>query len=317
MTRKHEPEQQRDDRPEVAASRADMSWNRTGQWTFFAPVYRDQPAPCAVDCPLGIPVAHYLHLVAKGRLREAWQVLSEFNPLPAATGRVCYHACELNCNRAAQDQAVNIHQLERYLGDLAVEEGWSLPAPAIELGGLPVIVIGSGPAGMGSAYVLRSQGYPVAVCERETSPGGMLRMGVPEFRMPRRPLDGEIARLERLGVEFRCGQAVDDLDRSRPGRGGCCWPPGPTAPAIRGSSTGAQRGAFRAGVSQRVQQWTKAADRSQPGGGRRRQHRDRCRPGRGAAGGRGPPLLPPQPRADAGPSRGNRQAEGEGVIFTS
>ncbi|MCE5270734.1 FAD-dependent oxidoreductase [bacterium] len=200
------------DLPPVSVNLADMRWNKTGAWSFFAPVYREKASPCAMECPLGEPVNRYMHLVRAGRWREAWELIVAANPLPAACGRVCYHTCESACNRGELDGAVNIHGTERFLGDMALEERWTPPwTPAAERGGPPVAVVGSGPAGMGCAWGLRLAGYPVVVYERESSPGGMLRLGVPEFRMPRNVLDGELARLESVGVQFRLGAPVEDL----------------------------------------------------------------------------------------------------------
>lgn len=199
--------------PPVSMSTAAMDWNRTGDWTFFAPVYADRTAPCSVSCPLSVPVNRYMHLVREGRWREAWEIIVAANPLPAVTGRVCYHDCESGCNRKEFDEALNIHSIERFIGDAAIDEAWPLARPAGKIDGPPVAVVGSGPAGLGCAYALRSRGYPVVVYERESAPGGMLRLGVPEFRMPRRLLDAELARLENIGVEFRCGRDVSDFEK--------------------------------------------------------------------------------------------------------
>jgi NADPH-dependent glutamate synthase beta subunit-like oxidoreductase/Pyruvate/2-oxoacid:ferredoxin oxidoreductase delta subunit len=199
--------------PEVSASTSDLSGNRTGDWSFFAPVHTDRVAPCAVKCPLKVPVNSYMHMVGKGQHQQAWQTLAAANPLPSVTGRVCYHDCESGCNRAEFDEALNIHGVERFLGDTAVEKGWDLAVPPSDAAPAPVAVLGSGPAGLGCAYSLRLAGYPVEIFERETSPGGMLRVGVPEFRMPRKLLDAELTRLERIGIRFRCGENVDDVER--------------------------------------------------------------------------------------------------------
>lgn len=199
--------------PPVSMSLADMRWNQTGNWSFFAPVYREKAAPCAMECPVGEPVNRYMHLVREKRHREAWELIVAANPLPAVCGRVCYHSCENGCNRGGLDQAVNIHSTERFLGDLAISENWTAPwKPLREKGGPPVVIVGSGPAGIGCAWGLRLAGYPVLIYERENAPGGMLRVGVPEFRMPRGILDAEIARLESIGVQFRLGRPVDDLN---------------------------------------------------------------------------------------------------------
>jgi len=199
--------------PPVSMSIADMEWNKTGNWTFLKPLHTDRIAPCVIDCPLSVPINRYMHLVKNGDYHEAWKLIVSANPLPAVTGRVCYHSCESGCNREELDEVLNIHGIERFLGDTAIDEGWRLDPPQEELEGLPVAILGSGPAGLGCAYGLRKNGYQVIVYERETSPGGMLRVGVPQFRMPRKLLDAEIARLESIGVEFRCGEQIDDLER--------------------------------------------------------------------------------------------------------
>src|SRR3990172_4062323 len=166
---------------QVSMSLSDMAWNKTGNWTFFAPVYADRIAPCAQACPLNVPIAKYMHLLKNGEYREAWKMIVSANPLPAVTGRVCYHECEGGCNRKELDEALNIHAVERFLGDAAIDENWQLDPPGEVMEGPPVAVLGSGPAGLGCAYGLRMQGYPVTVYERESSPGGMLRVGVPQF----------------------------------------------------------------------------------------------------------------------------------------
>ncbi len=199
--------------PPVSMSIADMEWNKTGNWTFLKPLHTDRIAPCVIDCPLSVPVNRYMHLVRNGDYHEAWKLIVAANPLPAVTGRVCYHSCESGCNRKELDEALNIHGIERFLGDTAIDENWRLDPPQEEIEGLPIAILGSGPAGLGCAYGLRKNGYRVIVYERETSPGGMLRVGVPQFRMPRKLLDAEIARLESIGVEFRCGEQIDDLKR--------------------------------------------------------------------------------------------------------
>ncbi|MBW7995508.1 MAG: NAD(P)-binding protein [Candidatus Glassbacteria bacterium] len=212
------PERDKDKRntlPEVSSSTADMQWNRTGDWSFFAPVYTDRTAPCAVKCPLKVPVNNYMHLVNGGSHREAWEAIVAANPLPSVTGRVCYHDCEGGCNRREFDDALNIHGIERFLGDTAIDKGWDLPAPPDDAAAAPVAILGSGPAGLGCAYALRMAGYPVEIYERENAPGGMLRVGVPEFRMPRKLLDAELTRLERIGVRFRCGENIEELESIR------------------------------------------------------------------------------------------------------
>jgi len=203
--------------PPVSMSLDNMRWNHTGDWSFFEPVHREKTSPCAADCPVGEPIQQYMHWVGEGEYRRAWEMIMAVNPLPAVCGRVCYHPCESRCNRADMDEPINIHGMERFLGDMALAEGWSLKTPEKELGGPPVVIVGSGPAGLACAYHLRLLGYPVQVCERESAPGGMLRVGVPGFRMPRPVLDAEIERLASLGISFRCGENVTDLEEAAAG----------------------------------------------------------------------------------------------------
>ena len=199
--------------PPVSMSMTDTRWNRTGDWSFFEPLHTEKISPCATDCPVGEPIHQYLHLVHEERFHEAWEMIMAVNPMPAVCGRVCYHRCESQCNRGELDAVLNIHSVERFLGDLAIESDWSINQPAKKIGGEPVAIVGSGPAGLSCAYHLRLLGYSVVVYERESQPGGMLRVGVPGYRLPRKILDAEIARLEKMGIEIRCGEAVTDIER--------------------------------------------------------------------------------------------------------
>ena len=203
-----------DDYPEVPVSllpcRAVL---HTGEWRTMRPVLTGRRAPCSDACPAGVLVPAYLHLLAEGRLREAYEVFTLRNPFPAVTGRVCPHFCETACNRRPYDGPVSIRSLERYLGDAA--EGLPLVGPEQETG-RRVAVVGSGPAGLSAAYYLRRSGHGVTVYERRERPGGLLRYGIPEYRLPEEVVDGEIARLEALGIEFRTGVVLGG-EVSRPG----------------------------------------------------------------------------------------------------
>lgn len=195
-----------DDYPEVPVSLvASREVLRTGEWRNMRPVLARRLAPCSDACPAGVPVPGYLHLLAEGRLREAYEVFTLRNPFPAVTGRVCPHFCETACNRRPYDGPLSIRSLERYLGDSAA--GLALPGPEQETG-RRVAVVGSGPAGLSAAYYLRRSGHRVTVYEQRERPGGLLRYGIPEYRLPEAVVDGEIARLEALGIEFRTGVAL-------------------------------------------------------------------------------------------------------------
>ena len=145
-----------------------------------------------------------------GRHEEAWRQLVQDNPLPAIHGRICYHPCESVCNRTNLDSAVSIHSVERFLGDLALEQGWQFDPPTSQ-SGKRVLVIGSGPSGHSAAYHLAKLGHEVEIRDAGDEPGGMMRYGIPAYRLPRNILDGEIARLEAYGVKITNGHKVEDL----------------------------------------------------------------------------------------------------------
>ncbi len=174
--------------------------NKTGTWRYIRPIYRDRLAPCTNDCPTGVKMREYFELVEQGELEKAWRTLKQDNPIPAITGRVCYHPCEEACNRLHYDQPLAIHSLERLVGDYGL--GLTIDKPEITEKER-VAVVGSGPAGLAAAYHLIKQGYGVTVFEAESQLGGMLRWGIPQYRLPRDILDKEIASVGALGVVFR------------------------------------------------------------------------------------------------------------------
>ena len=148
------------------------------------PVYVDLLPPCNAGCPAGENIQAWLAELAAGRTERAWRTLVAENPLPAIHGRVCYHPCESVCNRAELDDAVSIHAVERYLGDLALERGWQF-APAAPPSGKRVLVVGSGPSGLSAAYHLAVRGHEVEIRDAGDQPGGMMRYGIPSYRLPR------------------------------------------------------------------------------------------------------------------------------------
>jgi formate dehydrogenase beta subunit len=176
------------------------------------PIYQDLLPPCNNACPAGEPVQAWLALAQSGQHREAWEALVQANPFPAIHGRVCYHPCESSCNRERLDGAVSIHSVERYLGDLAIEQGWPLPAGAPS-SGRHVLVIGAGPSGLSAAYHLRRLGHTVTIRDAGPVAGGMMHFGIPAYRLPRNVLDAEVARLAACGVVFEFNHRVDDLER--------------------------------------------------------------------------------------------------------
>jgi 2-oxoacid:acceptor oxidoreductase delta subunit (pyruvate/2-ketoisovalerate family) len=195
----------------MAISQTSTRVNHTGSWKYIRPVHRDRVAPCNARCPVGIDIEAYMNLLREGRIWEAQDVLLRENPMPAVTGRVCDHPCELACNRVHMDGSVSIHTVERGLGDQILDQ--PLPDFFKPWRTESVCVIGSGPAGLACAYHLNRLGYRTVILESEPEPGGMLRVGIPEYRLPRPVLDKQIAWLEAQGIEIRCNEAVGtDLD---------------------------------------------------------------------------------------------------------
>jgi 2-oxoacid:acceptor oxidoreductase delta subunit (pyruvate/2-ketoisovalerate family) len=176
--------------------------NKTGSWRTERPVYRDLLPPCNNACPAGENIQRWLYAAeADGEGYElAWRQIMADNPLPAVMGRICYHPCETACNRAQLDESVGINSVERFLGDLAIERGWAPVTPAPSTG-QRILVIGAGPSGLSAAYHLRMLGHDVTIYEAGPRPGGMMRFGIPRYRLPREVLDAEVQRiLDLVGV---------------------------------------------------------------------------------------------------------------------
>jgi NADPH-dependent glutamate synthase beta subunit-like oxidoreductase len=174
------------------------------------PVYMDLLPPCNAGCPAGENIQAWLASMRAGEHEQAWRQLTADNPFPAIHGRVCYHPCETACNRAELDSSVSIHSVERFLGDLALERGWRFDPPP-ERTGKRVLVIGAGPSGLSAACHLARQGHEVEIRDAGAEPGGMMRYGIPAYRLPRDVLAGELARIEALGVRISSGHRVTDL----------------------------------------------------------------------------------------------------------
>ena len=188
--------------------------NRTGSWRVDRPVYVHRQPPCNGACPAGEDIQGWLYHAESGDYETAWRLLVQSNPLPAVMGRICFHPCETSCNRSELDEAVGINAVERFLGDLALERGWALPAPAPSTRSR-VLVVGSGPAGLGAAYHLRLLGHAVHLVDGAERPGGMLHYGIPAYRLPRDVLAAEIGRILDLGIELELGRTVTDVHRER------------------------------------------------------------------------------------------------------
>lgn len=181
---------------------------KTGTWRVQKPVHRHRPAPCHAVCPAGEDAQAYLAKVAEGKLKEAWETLVQANPLPATTGRVCHHPCEKACNRGQYDEAIAIHNVERFLGDEALRRGWDYPVRRPHPTAPAMAVVGAGPAGLSAAYHLVRLGYNVTLFDGLPEAGGTLRTAIPQYRLPRDILSREIERLLSVGIYFRPQQTL-------------------------------------------------------------------------------------------------------------
>ncbi len=190
---------------------------KTGTWRAALPQHIRAPSPCHAACPVNGDIADWIGR-ARGRdYRGAWDVLARNNPFPAIAGRICHHPCESACNRAEFDEPLAICKLERFVGDLALAEGWTYDKP-VETRSERIAVVGGGPSGLSAAYQLARRGYRVTLFEAQSQLGGLMRYGIPPYRLARSVLDGEIARIVALGVQVRCGASLDtpaDLERLR------------------------------------------------------------------------------------------------------
>jgi len=180
---------------------------KTGTWRAALPRHIQAPSPCHQACPVNGDIAEWIALARQRDFRGAFEVLAQHNPFPAIAGRICHHPCEAACNRAGFDESLAICKLERFVGDTAIAQGWSLEAPAAERNG-HVAVVGGGPAGLSAAYQLRRLGWRVTLFEARAELGGLMRHGIPPYRLSREVLDAEIARIVALGVAVRCNQPL-------------------------------------------------------------------------------------------------------------
>jgi len=187
--------------------------NHTGTWRTERPIYIDRLPPCNQACPAGENIQQWLYLAEEGRYEEAWQQIMEDNPFPGIMGRICYHPCESSCNRGEVDSAVGINGIERFLGDLAVTNRWSVSVA--EPTGHRVMVVGAGCAGLSAAYHLKRMGHEVTVFEKSPKAGGMMRYAIPKYRLPREKLNAEIERLLDMGVKIECGVEIDDYQQAK------------------------------------------------------------------------------------------------------
>jgi NADPH-dependent glutamate synthase beta subunit-like oxidoreductase len=189
--------------------------NKTGSWRTERAQYVDRLPPCNHACPAGENCQAWLYEAEDGGegYERAWHKIVEDNPFPAIMGRVCYHPCETSCNRGELDEAVGIHSVERFIGDEAIKQGWSFDPPA-ESSGKRVLVVGAGPSGLSAAYHLRRLGHEVTIFEAGPMAGGMMRFGIPAYRLPRDVLDAEVDRILAIGVELELNRKVTNIEEA-------------------------------------------------------------------------------------------------------
>ncbi len=194
--------------PIRAMSVADMTWNLTGSWRNIRPYYDFKLSPCRVGCPAGEDIQKYIFLLIEDRAEEAWRTIIETNPMPAVTGRVCFHPCMEKCTRKDFDQSINIPGIERSIGDLGLENpGWMKKTKASKKE--KVAVVGGGPAGLSCAFYLARRGYAVTLFEADKALGGVLRWGIPEYRLPNTLLDDVITQIVESGpITVKSGTAL-------------------------------------------------------------------------------------------------------------
>ncbi len=187
--------------------------NHTGTWRTFRPLYIDRLPPCNNACPSGENIQAWLYEAESGNYEAAWRVLVQDNPFPAVMGRVCYHPCETACNRGQLDEAVGINSVERFLGDEAIKRGWKFD-PRKELSGKKVLIVGAGPSGLSAAYHLARAGHAVEIQDAGPVAGGMMRFGIPKYRLPRDVLEAEVQRILDLGVTLKLNTKVVNIEQS-------------------------------------------------------------------------------------------------------
>jgi NADPH-dependent glutamate synthase beta subunit-like oxidoreductase len=193
---------------DIGSSRA----NKTGSWRTERAVYTNRMPPCNDACPAGENIQAWLYEAEEGAegYERAWRKIMVDNPFPAIMGRVCYHPCETACNRGQLDEAVGINSVERFLGDEAIRQGWTVSVD-VPTSGKRVLVVGAGPSGLSAAYHLARRGHAVTVKEAARAAGGMMRFGIPKYRLPRDVLDAEIQRVLGLGITLETGTEVTDV----------------------------------------------------------------------------------------------------------
>ncbi len=207
MAVKYEFKSYRDITP-MHVSLGDMLYNKTGTWRFIKPVYEDKTPACQNACPAGNDIEGWIKLIGRKEFEKAYRHLKREEPFPAILGRVCFKFCEGACNRGAFDDGIRIQELERFIGDRFSPADILPELPADN--GKRLAVVGSGPAGMSAAYFARLLGFGVTIFERESLPGGILRLGIPAYRLPREVVAAEFEGLARMGIAVKLNTAIGE-----------------------------------------------------------------------------------------------------------
>ena len=203
-------ETKHDEKISLFISRSNISTeiNKTGTWRFVRPKYHEKTAPCSAACPAGEDIARIEMLSNQGRYQDAVETILLENPFPSVCGRVCFHPCETVCNRAGLDEPVAIHALERFIGDIAIRDELTLKLKKFPENGKTVCIVGAGPSGLAAGFFLSQLGYSCDIYEARSEPGGILRWGIPRYRLPDDVVTSEIERIKKTGVKIICNTSV-------------------------------------------------------------------------------------------------------------
>jgi len=191
--------------------------NKTGSWRFLRPRFENKTAPCSAACPAGEDIPQIEMLTAQGEFKEAWEMILRENPFPAVCGRVCFHRCESFCNRANYDEAIAVHTMERFLADTAARYDFHPPAPVASPRQERIAIVGGGPAGLAAAWFLARLGFQCDILEAASEVGGLLRWGIPAYRLPQDALLQDVERLQAAGVGIFTNRRVDETFLTDPG----------------------------------------------------------------------------------------------------
>ena len=192
----------------ISRSNISTEINKTGTWRFVRPKYHEKTAPCSAACPAGEDIARIEMLSNQGRYQDAAETILLENPFPSVCGRVCFHPCETVCNRAGLDDPVAIHALERFIGDIAIRDELTLKLKKFPENGKTVCIVGAGPSGLAAGYFLSQLGFSCDIYEARSEPGGILRWGIPRYRLPDDVVASEIERIKKTGVKIICNTPV-------------------------------------------------------------------------------------------------------------